>query len=87
MAHANRKQIALYVTDEEHEKITKYAEKIGISRQKLLSNMINTSLDELDAMDRYKILGIGVGLRDLLYKIKFNMIDPEVVKGDKAEQS
>lgn len=76
MAHANKKQIALYVTEEENEKITEYADKIGISRQKLLSNFINAGLDDLAIMNKFGILAVGVGIRDLAYKIRNKEIDP-----------
>ena len=79
MAHANKKQIALYVTDEEHEKITQYADKIGISRQKLLSNFVNAGLEDLAVMDKFGILAVGVGIRDLAYKIRHNEIDPSML--------
>ena len=76
MAHANKKQIALYVSTEENEKITRYSERIGISRQKLLSNIINSGLDDIAALEKYGILAVGVGLRDLLYKFKNEEIEP-----------
>jgi hypothetical protein len=87
MAHANKKQVALYLTDEENEKITKYADKIGISRQKLLANMVNAGLDDLAMMEKYGILTIGVGVRDLLYKFKNKEIDPALLKDDMATDS
>ena len=79
MAHANKKQVALYVTEEENSKITEYAEKIGISRQKLMSNFINAGLDDLAIMNKYGILAIGVGVRDLAYKIRNKEIDPTLL--------
>lgn len=76
MAHADKKQMALYVTPEQHEKITKYAKKIGISRQKLLENILGNGLDDLALLEKSGILAIGVGVRDLAYKIRNKEIDP-----------
>ncbi|SDE61468.1 hypothetical protein [Desulfuromonas thiophila] len=85
MAHAKKKQIALYVTDEQHEKISKYADKIGISKQKLLENILSNGLDDLAILEKSGILAIGVGIRDLAYKIRHKEIDPASI-ADKGEQ-
>lgn len=79
MAHAKKKQIALYVTDEQHEKIVKYADKIGISRQKLLENILTNGLDDLAILEKSGILSIGVGIRDLAYKLRHKEIDPAIL--------
>ena len=87
MAHSNKKQIALYVTDEQHEKIINYADKIGISRQKLLSNFVDSALDDLAVLDKFGILAIGVGIRDLAYKIRHKEIDASLLADETTEQS
>ena len=76
MAHANKKQISLFLTDEELEKLNKYSKEIGISRQKLLENLLGIGLDELEAMKKYGLLAVGVGIRDLVDKLKKKGIDP-----------
>jgi len=75
MAHANRKPITVYLTDEEREQLTHYAKKIGISRQKLIANLVDTGLDDLKLMECFGILTIGKGVRDLLYKMKMEGVD------------
>ena len=84
MAHANRKQISLFVTDDELEKLGRYSKKIGISRQKLLENILAGGLEDLGSLEKYGILAIGVGVRDLLYKIRNKEIDPSMFV-DKAD--
>ena len=82
-----KKQVALYLTEEENEKISIYSKKIGVTRQQLMSNLINTGLDELKAMEKYGILAIGVGVRDLLYSLKNKGITPGVLKDETIEDS
>ena len=86
MAHANKKQVALYLEEKEIEKIAMYADKIGISRQKLMHNLIKAGLDDLAMMDKFGIITIGTGVRDLLYKIKNKEIDPAAL-GMKKDES
>ena len=87
MAHKNKKQIAFYVTEEENEKIDKYSKKIGISRQALLSNILNSGLDDIAALNKYGILAIGVGLRDLLEKFKNKEIESILPENENIEHS
>lgn len=70
MAHANKKQIALYVTAEQDEKITMHAKDIGVSKQKLLSNLVDTGLDDLDLLKKSGLLMIGKGFRNLVDRIR-----------------
>lgn len=85
MAHADKKQMALYVTPEQHEKIIKYAKKIGISRQKLLENILANGLEDLALLQKSGILAIGVGVRDLAYKIRNKEIDPSALPDNDGE--
>ena len=87
MTQEKKKQVALYLTENENEKISMYSEKIGITRQQLMSNLINTGLDELKAMEKYGILAVGVGVRDLLYKLKAKGISPDSLSSGTIEQS
>ena len=87
MAHANRKQISLFVTEEELEKLNKYSKEIGISRQKLLENLLGIGFDELEAIKKYGLLSIGLGVRALVRKLKKSGIDPSTLADDPAEQS
>ncbi len=40
MAHRYKKQVALYLTEAEIEKISIFAEKYGVSRTRLMSSLI-----------------------------------------------
>lgn len=51
MAHANKKHIPIYVTEDEHRQIIEHSEKLGLSRQKLLSRILNHGLARLAAGD------------------------------------
>jgi cell division protein ZapA (FtsZ GTPase activity inhibitor) len=77
MAHANRKQFTIYLTDEQNEKITKYAKKMDVSKQRLMSNLIDIGLDEVATLNKLGFLAIGITVRDLLDKIK--KIDPKTM--------
>jgi hypothetical protein len=70
MAHKDRKQVALYLTEEEDRQITMYAKEIGISKQQLLSNLIGTSLDDLALLKRSGLLMIGKGFRNLVHRLR-----------------
>jgi len=87
MAHANRKQISLFVTEEELEKLNKYSKEIGISRQKLLENLLGIGFDELEAIRKYGLLSIGLGVRALVRKLKNKGIDPSTLADDSDDQS
>ena len=88
MTQEKKKQVALYLTDAQNDTITEYANKVGVTRQKLMSNMIDNGIDELKAMERYGILAVGVGVRDLLYKLKAKGVTPEsLADGQIIEQS
>ena len=75
MAHANRKRVALYLTDEEISKISMYADEIGVSKQQLLANLINTGLDDLALLKKSGLLMIGKGFRNLVYKLRNKEIE------------
>ncbi len=87
MAHADRKQISLFVTDDQLEKLNKYSKKIGISRQNLLENIIKGGLDDIGVLNKCGIIAVGVGLRDLAYKIRHKEIDPSVLSGSEDTET
>ncbi len=87
MAHADRKQFTIYLTEEQNEKITKYAKKIDVSKQKMMSNLLDIGLDEVAALNRLGFLGLGVRVRDLVNKLK--NVDPDTLDScyDDSEDS
>ena len=87
MAHADRKQISLFVTDEQLDKLNKYSKKIGISRQNLLENILKGGLEDIGVLNKCGIIAVGVGLRDLAYKIRHKEIDPSVLSGSENTET
>lgn len=47
MAHIKRRMTPLYLLDEEKKRLDKFAKKRGISRQKILEEIIKSGVDEL----------------------------------------
>lgn len=52
MAHTNKKQVALYLTDAESRMVSAYAKKMDISRTKLMSSLILGGLSFLSRVDQ-----------------------------------
>lgn len=53
MAHINKKQVALYLTEEEIKTVSIYADKFGVSRTKLMSRLISEGLKKIANVDRW----------------------------------
>jgi hypothetical protein len=70
MAHLERKMVPLYLTDQEKEQLDLYAEKLGISRQKLLEGVILSSIEDLEVMDKIGFMVSEVRLADQLKMFK-----------------
>lgn len=53
---------------EEHqvEKLDYFAKKMGLTRSQLLRNLIACEIDDLALLDKFGILRLGAGVRDLL---------------------
>ncbi len=87
MAHADRKQFSIYLTDEQNEKITKYSKKLNVSKQKMMSNLLDIGLDEVAVLNKLGFLALGVRVRDLAHKIK--KVDPDKLDSyyDDSEES
>lgn len=77
MAHANRKRVALYLTDKQIEKISMYSEELDISKQQVMSNIIDVGLDDLALLKRTGFLMIGKGFRNLVYKLRKTEFEDE----------
>ena len=56
MAHTERNMVPLYLTDQEKSQLDLYADILGISKQKLLETIIESALEDLDAMDKIGFL-------------------------------
>ena len=65
MAHKNKKQVALYLTEDEIEKVSKYSELYGISKQQLLRNLISTGLDEISILRKMGIMSLALVFRSV----------------------
>ncbi len=87
MAHADRKQFSIYLTDEQNEKITKYAKKLDISKQRMMSNLLDIGLEDVAVLDKMGVLFLGARVRDLVHKIK--NVDPDKLESyyDESEES
>ena len=70
MAHLERNMVPLYLTDQEKYQLDLYAEILGISRQKVLETIIESSLEDLDTMDKIGFLVSEVRLIDQIKMFK-----------------
>mgnify|MGYP000440780050 CR=1 FL=1 len=62
----DRISTTLRITHKQASDLDYYANKMGLSRNQLLTNLISVELDDLALLDKLGILRIGAGLRDLL---------------------
>ncbi len=83
MAHLERKMVPLYLTDQEKEQLDLYAERLGISRQKVLEGVILSSIEDLEVMDKIGFMVSEVRLADQLKMFKgLTMQDKNRIAGD-----
>lgn len=50
--------------------LDKYAEKMGLSRNQLMNNLVNIGLDDLRNLDRLGMIRLGVGIRTMMEKLR-----------------
>jgi len=50
--------------------VEKFAEKMGLSTNQLMVNLVNVGLDDLRMLNSVGLLVVGRGLRDLVEKIR-----------------
>lgn len=62
----DRISTTLRITQKQADELDYYANKIGLSRNQLLVNVINVELENLLILDKLGILRVGAGIRDLL---------------------
>lgn len=62
----DRISTTLRISQTQADDLDYYANKIGLSRNQLLTNIITVELENLLVLDKLGILRLGVGLRDLL---------------------
>lgn len=67
------------------EEIDKYAEKIGLSRSQMISNILDIGLDEIRAMDKWGLLRVGVFTRDIVDKIRDKIYSGKISIDDDGE--
>ena len=68
MAQLNCEMVPLYLTSKKKEQLELYAEIVGISPEKLLEEVLTSSLDDLDRMDK-----IGFLVSDIRFQDQLNM--------------
>lgn len=66
----DRKQITIYLEHGTANKLEKYAKKIKVSRQRLIENLLENGLEDLNALEKTGMLFVGVGLRDLFDQVR-----------------
>jgi hypothetical protein len=59
----NKRRVTLDFEPEVIDRLDKYASKLGISRQRLVFNLIDTGMDDLAIMDSVGLLLAGKGFR------------------------
>jgi len=50
--------------------LDKYADKMGLSRNQLINNLLTIGVDDLRTLDRLGMLRIGVGIRTLIERMR-----------------
>lgn len=56
--------------DEVLEDLTKYSHQLGLSRNQLIENMIDSGLDDLKVLEKSGALSFGVVIRDMAENIR-----------------
>jgi len=64
------KETILRTTEQRLDRLAIYADKMGMSRNQLMNNILEIGLEELDMMNRLGLLRVGVGLRSLFMEKK-----------------
>ncbi len=70
MPHRERNMVPLYLTDQERLQLDQYADTLNTSRQKILEAIIESSLDDMDTMDKTGLLVSEVRLIDQINMFK-----------------
>lgn len=70
MPHKHRNMVPLYLTDQEKYQLDLYAEILNMSRQKVLEAIIESSMEDLDTMDKIGFLVSEVRLIDQISMFK-----------------
>lgn len=85
MAHLERKMVPLYLTNQEKEQLDLYAERLGLSPQKLLEGLILSSIEDLEVMDKIGFMVSAVRLADQLKMFKgLTTQDKNRIAGNKS---
>lgn len=66
------------VPKDQLEELGKYADKLGISRNKLINNLLETGIDDLRLMEKSGLLVFGRGVRDLVAKLRIGSTQKEL---------
>ena len=84
MPHLDRKMVPLYLTEQEKKQLDLYAEKLGLSRQKLLEGAIASCLEDLETMHKIGFMANPVRLEDQLKMFKgLTMQDKNRIAGNR----
>jgi len=54
------------------DQLDKFANKMGLSRNQLMFNLITIGLEDLTMLNRLGILRVGVGIRNLIESVRDN---------------
>jgi len=52
------------------DQLDKYADKMGLSRNQLINNLLTIGLDDLKTLDRMGLIRLGYGLRTMIEKLR-----------------
>jgi len=84
MAHLERKMVPLYLTEQEKDQLDLYAERLGLSRQKLLEGAITSCIEDLETMHKIGLMVNQVRLADQLKIFKgLTMQDKNCIAGNR----
>jgi metal-responsive CopG/Arc/MetJ family transcriptional regulator len=66
----DKKQVLIRLQENQIERLDHYAKKIKVSRNQVISNLIDVGLDDLRMLEKTGLLVLGAGLRDLIRNIR-----------------
>jgi len=69
-----RKTFSVRLPVQQAQEVERYAEKMGLSSNQLLNNVIAVGLDDLRLLNSVGLLVVGRGVRDLVEKIRHGEI-------------
>jgi len=74
-----KRNSTIYLSASTVERLDRFAEKISISRNKLMENLIETGLDDIALLEKSGMLFVGTSIRDILKKVETGEINSKQV--------